>query len=52
MSVLRVTCTAAPGVYLISAGSTVIATVARASREVAEAMAAAAEPFFAEQVSA
>lgn len=52
MSDIRVTCTAAPGVYLISDGATVIATVHRASRDAAEAMADAAKPFFAERVSA
>lgn len=51
MSALVVKCAAAYEVYLISKGSEVVATV-RAKREVAEAMRAAAEPFFAAQVQA
>lgn len=41
MSELRVTCTAAPEVFLISEGRTTVATVYRGGRELAEAMAVA-----------
>lgn len=43
MTALRVTCTAAPGVYLISDGATTFATVHRGGREFAEALAGGPE---------